>query len=335
MRETELIAGRYRIERQAGAGGMGTVYQAFDTRTRSRVALKTWRAEADQSNPRSRVWREARALAEIRHSAVVRYVDHGISDPHGPFLVMDWVEGETLADRLRSEGVLPRQALQLMARLASGLVAMHQCEVIHRDLKPSNIMLPAGDPARATIVDLGVARLVDTSLHSASGGQIGTPRYMAPEQIRNARTVDGRADVFALGCVLFECLTGRVTFEGSDPVSVLSRILFEPLPVPSAVRGDLPSALDALVAALLERDPSRRPTAATALELLAAHAAAVGEDTLARLPAKSRAPQPLREPTPVASTSAADASENEVLRPSFEIGSNAVATAARRALPLQ
>ena len=126
-------------------------------------------------------------------------------------------------------------------------------------------MLPGGDVERSVIVDFGVASVARLADPSGGGpvGHLGTARYMAPEQIRNARTVDGRADVFALGCVLFEVLTGRVAFEGSDPVSVLARILFEPLPVPSAVRTQLPDSIDDFVLSLLARELDRRPTAAS------------------------------------------------------------------------
>jgi predicted ATPase len=329
-----LIAGRYRVEREAGAGGMGTVYEAIDTQTGQRVALKTWRAERERVAAPARLWREARALAEVRDPAVVRYVDHGVSASHGPFLVMAWVAGETLAERLRTRGVAPAQALQLCARLASGLNALHARAVVHRDLKPSNVMLPGGEVGQAMIVDLGVARLIEVASMTTSGGQIGTPRYMAPEQVRNARAVDGRADVFALGCILFECLTGRLLFEGSDPVTVIASILFEPLPAPSALRRELPAQLDTLVAALLERDSLARADSGAALELLAAAERSIDPGLLRELAATPLSGTASSAASLDAITHDADESSAE-LRPSFEVGINAVAMAVERAFPPQ
>jgi predicted ATPase len=287
MREGDVVADRYRIRRHAAAGGMGTVYEAVDMRAGVPVALKTWRAAPDtEPRARSRLWREAQALANIRHPAVVRYVDHGLTDEHGPFLAMAWIPGETLADRLQSRGLRPAEALQLVERLAGGLSAMHRAGIVHRDLKPSNVMLAAGAVEHAIIVDFGVARVAslgDPSSGGERGGHLGTARYMAPEQIRNARTVDGRADVFALGCILFEALTGRPAFEGIDPVIVLARILFEPLPIPSNVRAELPDSFDRLVHAMLDRELERRPTAASVTELVRALEARVGPANLAAL----------------------------------------------------
>jgi len=171
---------------------MGTVYEAFDTVTGIDVALKTWRTASgsDEHRP-SRLWREARALAEIEHPAVVRYIDHGQTEEHGPFLAMSWVSGQTLAERLLAPGLSSADACRLVGRLAAGLAAMHGRGVVHRDLKPSNIMLPSSDVGQAVIVDFGIAAILGLSGLTATGAHLGTPRYMAPEQIRNARTVDG------------------------------------------------------------------------------------------------------------------------------------------------
>ncbi len=280
MRQGDLIAGRYRVVRRVGSGGMGTVYEALDGESSSPVAIKTLRVDADfEVRARTRLLREAYALSEVRHPAVVRYIDHGTSPEHGPFLVMAWVVGETLDERLRAGGVGPIDALALVRRLASGLSAVHARGVVHRDLKPGNVMLPGGDVAQAVLVDFGVARV--GSGVTGTGDHVGTPRYMAPEQIRSARSVDDRTDVFALGCILFECLTGTLAFEGADPVTVLARILFEPLPVPSQRRAELPPSLDALVARMIDRDAARRPTAA-GVDSLAA-------DVLSALDPRSRA----------------------------------------------
>ncbi|MBV9945524.1 MAG: serine/threonine protein kinase, partial [Myxococcales bacterium] len=263
MQPRDVVAGRYRIVRRAGAGAMATVFHAQDELQGGDVALKTLRTELQvDTRARARLLREAHALSKIVHPAVVRYVDHGFAGDV-PFLVMAWVEGETLRERLDREGVGPDEALRLVERLAGGLSAAHAEGVVHRDLKPSNVMLPDGDLARATIVDFGVARLARALAPSPAnvtrtGDHVGTPRYMAPEQIRSARGADRKADVFALGCILFECLTGRPAFGGHDPVTVLARILFEPLPVPSAAMPGVPGVLDALVGEMIDRNVDRR-----------------------------------------------------------------------------
>ncbi|HEY3595478.1 MAG TPA: protein kinase, partial [Polyangiaceae bacterium] len=337
MREGDLIADRFTIRRRAGSGGMGTVYEALDTRSGAQVALKTWRAAFDgEPAHQTRMWREAKALADIRHPAVVRYVDHGESPENVPFLAMSWVSGPTLADRLSARGLSPREALRLARRLGSGLAAMHALGVVHRDLKPSNVMLPADDVDEAVIVDFGIARLSDVSGVTATGAHLGTPRYMAPEQIRSARTVDGRADVFALGCILFECLTGHPAFDGTDPVSVLARVLFEPMPVPSAVRSGLPPAFDALLAKLLSRDLEKRPHSTALNAILSEVEASVGTAAIAALP--TAPPEPVGEVT-VDSTRFARTEWSSVVEPpappSFQLGHNAVLTAVRRAFPPQ
>jgi len=336
MREGDVVADRYRIRRHAGAGGMGTVYEAFDTREGVPVALKMWRAAPDtEPRARSRLRREAQALADIRHPAVVRYVDHGMTAEHGPFLAMAWISGETLADRLQARGLLPAEALRLVERLAGGLAAMHAAGVVHRDLKPSNVMLAGGEVESAIIVDFGVARVAslgDPSSGGEHGGHLGTARYMAPEQIRNARTVDGRADVFALGCILFEAFTGRPAFEGIDPVIVLARILFEPLPIPSAVRAELPHSFDRLVLEMLARELDRRPFSGALTELVRMAEASVG---VAKVRALGAAPvDGSRAGAELDHTSAAESlRQPTVVVPRQLAGRRHVADALRRRLP--
>ena len=333
MRQGDLVAGRYRVVRRAGAGGMGDVYEAHDAVSDATVALKTLRVDANfGGRAQLRLLREARALAEVRHPAVVRYVDHGAAPGVGPFLVMAWVVGQTLEERLAASGLPSALALALVARLASGLAAVHAAGVVHRDLKPSNVMLPGGDVAEAIVVDFGVARLATAGM-TATGDHVGTPRYMAPEQIRSARTVDDKADVFALGCILYECLTGKRAFDGEDPVTVLARILFEPMPVPSAGRPGLSPALDALVAQLLDRDPSRRPAAAAL--------GAIVDETLGKLLAASttlpsRTERPDTDPPRVDRTigwGGRDDEDDLAGRPSFQLGANDALDAVRRVLP--
>jgi predicted ATPase len=329
MRAGDLLAGRYRIVRRVGSGGMGTVYEARDATSNAPVALKTLRVDADfEVRARTRLLREAYALSEVRHPAVVRYVDHGVAGEHGPYLVMEWVVGETLDERLRASGIAPVDALALVHRLAGGLAAVHASGVVHRDLKPSNVMLAGGDVTQAIVVDFGVARVALDSGVTSTGDHVGTPRYMAPEQIRNARSVDDKTDVFALGCLLFECLVGAPAFEGADPVTVLARILFDPLPVPSARRPELPPVFDALVARMLDRDATRRPTA-SAVERLASDALAAASRALGP-PNRARSGGP--DPRRLERTSSWDTLD-EAAPPSFRVDKIAPLDAVRAALP--
>jgi tetratricopeptide (TPR) repeat protein len=289
MQEGDLIAGRFRLETRAGAGAMGIVFRAQDVTQPGRpIALKTWQSDGQLN----RFLREAAALDGLDEPALVRHIQHGVSEQGEPFLAMEWIDGPTLAERLAGPGISAIETLELGQRLLQGLGALHARGIVHRDLKPSNIMLPGADVRAAQILDLGIARFTQASTElTAQGSHLGTPRYMAPEQIRDPRGVDGRADVFALGCVLFECLTGVPAFPGDDPIAVLAQILFGQAPEPSELRGELPEELDELLGALLARRLELRPAVDSELRsafsrlLAAPHRAA-----LARLPAMPALP---------------------------------------------
>jgi eukaryotic-like serine/threonine-protein kinase len=198
MQVGDLIAGRFRLEAHAGTGAMGVVFRARDCARAepALVAVKAWRN--DGSTPSERFLREASLLSQVRAAAVVQHVQHGLSESGEPYLAMEWIDGPTLAERLAGRGVSPLEALALGSRILQGLAALHARGIVHRDLKPSNLMLPSDDVRAVRILDLGVARIADASVDlTVAGTQLGTPRYMAPEQIRDPRRVDGRADVFA------------------------------------------------------------------------------------------------------------------------------------------
>ena len=256
-----MIVGRFEVEREAGAGGMGTVYRARDRETGEIVALKILR-DIDPSNL-DRFEREARALAELRHPAIVRYIDHGTAAAGAPYLAMEWLQGEDLGERLARSGLTLAEAVTLGRSVAEALAAIHARGVVHRDLKPSNLFLRAGDIEQVKIIDFGIARLgFATRGVTRTGMGMGTPGYMAPEQASGARDVDGRADVFSLGCVLFECLTGRPAFAGEHAMAILTKLLFEEAPRVSEVCPDAPLPLSALVDQMLSKDPSKRPATA-------------------------------------------------------------------------
>src|SRR5262249_37108041 len=248
---------------------MGVVYRAKDRTTGGAVALKILHDQAPASH-RERLLREARVLAALTHPAFVRYLDFGHTDTGKPFLAMEWLDGEDLAARLRGGGVTAGDAILITTRVASALGVAHQRGVVHRDVKPSNLFLVGGDPGRVKLLDFGIARIqAAADVMTRTGAPIGTPRYMAPEQARGARDVDARADVFSLGCVLFECLTGRPPFPGDGYAAVFAKILLEEAPTIGAFRDDLPPALEDLVARMLAKDPHARPRdgAAVATEL--------------------------------------------------------------------
>ncbi len=242
---------------------MSVVYRATDRLTGDLVALKLLR-DVDGLDP-ERFVREALVLAELSHPAIVRYIAHGSLDGR-PYLVMEWLVGEDLDQRLGRQGLTMTESVSLARRTCEALAAAHQRGVIHRDIKPPNIFLPGGEIARAKVLDFGIARR-HRGTHAATrtGTVLGTPGYMAPEQVRGERVIDARADVFSVGCVLFETLTGRAAFDGDTPVSILARILIEDAPRASSLRHGIPSQLDALVARMVSRKKEERPPDATAV----------------------------------------------------------------------
>jgi tetratricopeptide (TPR) repeat protein len=258
MATDPVIADRFEIERLAGQGGMGAVYKARDRTSGERVAVKL--LSVIGAADRQRFEREARLLSELRHPGIVRYVDHGVTASGEPYLVMEWLEGEDLSERLARARLSADETTALASRVAGALAVAHARGVVHRDIKPSNLFLPAGDINRVKLLDFGVARQTQkTRALTRTGAMIGTPGYVAPEQARGENQVDPRADVFALGCVLFECLTGRPAFEGEHVMAVLVKILFDEAPSARALQPDVPEALDLFVARMLAKSPQDRP----------------------------------------------------------------------------
>ena len=200
-------------------------------------------------------------LAELRHPGIVRYVAHGVTPAHQPYLVMEWLEGEDLSQRLERGRLAVDETLILLRQVADGLAVAHARGVIHRDLKPSNLFLPAGSLERVKVLDFGIAKPADAlrSSKARAGAMVGTPGYMAPEQARGEDDVDTRADIFALGCVAFECLTGRRAFEGEHAMAVFAQILLEDVPRVRSLVRQVPRVLDTLVQRMLSKDPAERP----------------------------------------------------------------------------
>jgi hypothetical protein len=264
----DVLAGRFVIERLAGSGGMGTIHRGTDLSTREAVAIKVMASE--RLGDANRFAQEAVVLAELSHPSIVRYIAHGTTPQSTQFLAMEWLEGEDLAERLARSPLTVEESLLLLRRACEGVAEAHARGVVHRDLKPSNLFLMHRDPASLKVLDFGIARQREgTRTVTQSGTVLGTVGYMSPEQAMGSRDVDARTDVFALGCVLFECLTGRAAFVGPNAVAVLAKVLREDPPRVSELRDGLGDPFDVLVARMLAKSPDERPRdAATLLRAL-------------------------------------------------------------------
>jgi eukaryotic-like serine/threonine-protein kinase len=269
-----VVDRRFEIELEAGSGGFGTVYRALDRQSGQPVALKVLHEARGEAVDAARFSREAQLLAELDHPNIVAYVGEGVTEEGRSFLVMEWLEGETLASRLDHEPLTLGDALFVVRGAASGLAEAHRRGIVHRDLKPSNLLLRDGSVERVMLLDLGIARRAGLSL-TRSGQVMGTPRYMSPEQ-GWGREVGPAADVFALGCVAFECLTGVPAFAAEHPAAALAKVLFEGAPRLASVRADVPEPVAALVDRMLAREPAERlPDGAAVVTALAALPAAL------------------------------------------------------------
>ncbi|XYI03028.1 protein kinase domain-containing protein [Sorangium sp. So ce1128] len=277
-------AGPFRLDARVGEGGMGVVYAAHDPDRDRKVAVKILPAALGRDPARARRFEaEAEVLASFDHPAIVRYLAHGTTPAGEPFLAMEWLDGEDLAQRLRRGRLSAAESVALARRVAEGLAAAHARGVVHRDIKPSNIFLVGGEVEKSKVIDFGIARVAHAARRTASGLVIGTPGYMAPEQARGAPNVDARADVFALGAVLFECLTGAPAFYGEHVMAILAKILFAEAPRVTELRPQLSRELAELTARMLAKAPEERPrdgaAVAAALDALVTVQAPVALET--------------------------------------------------------
>lgn len=247
-----LLGGRYRLDRELGRGGMGTVYLARDTQLDRPVALKFLGSLVDDSDEyRQRFVREAKAAARVNHPNIVSIYD--ISANMGKaYIAMEFVEGESLNKRIKDAGTLPpREAVNMILQACSALDAIHQAGIIHRDIKPDNLLIAKGGLIKLT--DFGLAKAENARI-TASNIIMGTPAYMSPEQTRDA-DVDARSDIYSLGLVLYEMLTGKSVFRGGD---LLSRQQTEIPPNPGTLAEGIPPELDAIVMKCIEKKPEDR-----------------------------------------------------------------------------
>src|SRR5260221_702760 len=253
----QLLDGRYRVGSWIARGGMATVYLGIDTKLDRAVALKIAHAElaGDQEFVR-RFTGEARSVARLSSPNVVAVYDQG-SDGDVLYLVMEYIPGRTLRELLRERGRLgPREALDIINGVLTGLAAAHQAGIVHRDVKPENVLLGEGDTVK--VADFGLARAAAAVSHTRTGMLIGTAAYLAPEQVSRS-TSDARTDVYAAGVMLFEMLTGAQPHTGDSPLAVAEKHVSDVVPAPSSLVSSLPPSLDALVALATSRDPELRP----------------------------------------------------------------------------
>lgn len=250
---------------------MGEVYRGLDMRNLQWVAIKI--ARWPDAVSAERFTREVDALARLNHPAIVRYVAHGLVAPRAPYLAMEWLQGEDLEQRLRAGQLGIGDTVSIGVQLAEALHIAHQHRILHRDLKPGNVFL-VGSGADSGPLDIGQVKLVDFGLarstHDRSGFQsmtregelVGTPGFIAPEQARGKKDLDERVDLYALGVLLYTCLTRNTPLLASHIAGPLGRLLVEVVPRASETRADVPAELDALIAELMSGDPEQRPSGA-------------------------------------------------------------------------
>ena len=256
-----LIADRFRLVSPLGKGGMGAVWLAHHTGLNIPCAVKFIHPEAaEDPEIRARFEREARAVAQIRSPNVVQIFDHGIWQGV-PYIAMEYLQGEDLARRLKQRRTItPAETHAILAQISHALAKAHAAGIVHRDLKPANIFLVRDDDQEiAKVLDFGVAKDIKpgVDMNTQTGATLGTPFYMSPEQGRGLKNLDHRSDLWALGVIAYQCLTGRLPFKAEVLGDLLMKIMVDPLPLPSAI-ASLPRGFDAWWLRAVARDPAQR-----------------------------------------------------------------------------
>ncbi len=265
----EVLASKYQVERVLGIGGMGVVVAARHMQLEQRVAIKFMRVEAAQhANGVDRFLREARAVVALSSEHVAKVLDVGTLESGAPYMVMEYLAGADLGEVLKTKGPLSvADTVNTVLQACEALAEAHMLGIVHRDLKPSNLFATTRRDGTQLIkvLDFGISKTVDLNNTqagrpslTASGLLIGSPLYMSPEQLRSAKAADARSDIWSLGVILFELLTGRAPFGADTLGETLARIIAEPAPPVRSIRADIPEGLAAVIAQCLERDLQRR-----------------------------------------------------------------------------
>jgi serine/threonine-protein kinase len=265
--EGVVIAGRYRLVRLLGKGGMGSVWLAEHTSLGTSVAVKLINSElANHASSRARFAREAQLAARIRSAHVAQIHDHGVTEDGIPYIAMEYLAGESLSDRLEARGSLTlHETARVLSHVSRALSRAHAVGLVHRDIKPENIFIAReGSDEIIKVVDFGVAKAVDALGtgydQTRTGALMGTPYYMSPEQAQGLKSIDSRSDLWSLGVVVFECLTGAQPFTAPALGPLIAKIVAAPIPVPSLVApaARIPVDVDAWMARALARSPDER-----------------------------------------------------------------------------
>jgi len=270
--EGAVISDRYRLKRLLGKGGMGSVWLAEHLALKSEVAVKLIDSELGKfEQTRARFLREAQLAARIKSAHVVQVYDHGVTPDGQPYIAMEYLLGESLRDRLTARGRMSiAETARMLSHVCRALSRAHEAGLVHRDLKPENIFVAKdGDEEIFKVLDFGVAKATDALSDSSidptrTGALLGTPYYMSPEQAQGLKTVDYRTDIWAMGVLVFECLTGQRQFAAAALGPLIGKILAAPIRPPSQAAPDarLPVEIDAWVLRALARDPKARFTSA-------------------------------------------------------------------------
>lgn len=301
----DVLLKKYRVEKLIGEGGTGIVVSATHLQLEQRVAIKFLRSALDSDELRTRFEREARAMGQIESEHVVLVLDAGALDDGSPYMVMEHLEGRDLARVLKEDGPLPvEQAVDCMLQVCEALSHAHDNGIVHRDLKPANLFLTEQPDQRVhvKVVDFGISKILDKKLLEKDGAQahevtsaftmLGSPRYMAPEQVRNSKDVDGRADLWSVGAVLFQLISGKHAFDAEGNVQASVAVLSaDPQSLAAVATQPIPPGLEEVVRKCLTRDVAKRfQTARELADALRPFASAQTKESLDRIQSAEREP---------------------------------------------